>query len=63
MRHRLGSATHTQRRAAVGSARRAGAGQRRTWLRRQEVEDPQAGPKGRDWAGWDAGLKGFFGQK
>jgi hypothetical protein len=22
-----------------------------------------AGPKGHDWAGWDAGLKGFFGQK
>jgi hypothetical protein len=24
---------------------------------------PQAGPKGHEWAGWDAGLKGFFWQK
>jgi hypothetical protein len=24
---------------------------------------PRAGPKGHDWASWDAGLKGFFRQK
>jgi hypothetical protein len=57
------SATHTWRRAAVGDA-----SQRRRQLGRREVEDtPElgqtAGPKGHDWAGWDAGLKGFFGQK
>jgi hypothetical protein len=46
----------------------SGAGQRRRRLRRREVEDAlelgqTGGPKGHDWASWDAGLKGFFGQK
>jgi hypothetical protein len=63
MRCRFGSATHTRRRAAIG-----GVDQRRRRLRRQEVEGTPklgrtVGLKGHDWAGWDAGLKGFFGQK
>jgi hypothetical protein len=68
MRCRFGSATHERRRAVVGGAWRGGASQRRRRLGRREVEDAlelgrTAGPKGHDWAGWDAGLKGFFGQK
>jgi hypothetical protein len=64
----LGSATHAQRRVAVGGARHGNGDQRRRWLGRREVEDtPElgetAGPKGHDWAGWDARLKGFSGQK
>jgi hypothetical protein len=61
----FGSTTHAWRRAVVGSARCGGAGQRRRRLGHREVEDAPklgraAGPKGHDWAGWDAGLKGFF---
>jgi hypothetical protein len=66
-RYRFGSATHSRRRAAVGGARRGGGEQRRWRLGRREVEDaPElgrtAGPKGHDWAGWDAGLKEFLEQ-
>jgi hypothetical protein len=67
-RCRIGSATHAQRRAAIGGARRNGAGQRRRRLECRAVEDvPELGqipgPKGHDWSGWDAGLKAFFRQK
>jgi hypothetical protein len=68
MRCQFGSATHARRRAVIGGTRRGDAGQRRRRLKRREVEgNPElgqtTGPKGHDWAGWDAGLKGFFGHK
>jgi hypothetical protein len=67
-RCRFSSATHARRRAVVDGTRHGSAGQRRRRPGRREVEDaPElgrtTGPKGHDWAGWDAGLKGFFGQK